>query len=656
MVLIMSMSTQANLLSNGDFNLPASGAAPTGWTTWAWGGGWSNHENLPAVTYNGTYYQVAGAPGNGGGGVYQLVPVTAGASYTLTVDSGADAWWLPTGTMAMVWLRSDLLDPLDPNNIVSQDIRNTVDPAVYGQNYDIPHPWANYSLAATAPAGAFFVKVELAANNATGSVWFENASLTLTNNPYPPYNPDPTNGETGVIVNSTLSWHISDPNGVADPHLVSHKLYMSDGISEPNLAYVDTITGWDGGTLRASYTPVSNLITDGRYFWRVDMVKDDTTEVTGPTWVFYTQPAVPDITAQPTPYTLVDAGDPVTLSVTVNSFSPESYQWYKDGAILTGKTNATLSITSAQIANEGSYYCEIRNDATLPAGTEPAVVSDTAVVGIKRQIAHWSFEAGSMNSSIGGAATVTTVVGDPAIAAGISGDGMAFDADTGAEDMLYTDPNETYFDICNYNMTVGCWIKSTSTVNWAPLVARNGEEDGWQLRQGAAGDEGDDRPVFSTRGLAAVSGGNDGTPALKTAFDGNWHYVVATYDGAKRTLYVDGLVQMVWWVDIDGPHSSEGDDATGTITPSASGVSIAGRYGQDPAGPDTQFSAGIYDEVEIWNYARSAEQIAQTYATLSGQAVCPAPQDYDLNGDCKVNLDDFALLASVWLADTSVQP
>jgi len=59
------------------------------------------------------------------------------------------------------------------------------------------------------------------------------------------------------------------------------------------------------------------LLTDGRYFWRVDKVLSDTTELTGPTWVFYTQPAVPDITVQPAPYTLVNAGDPVTLSVTV---------------------------------------------------------------------------------------------------------------------------------------------------------------------------------------------------------------------------------------------------------------------------------------------------------------------------------------------------
>ncbi len=441
---------------------------------------------------------------------------------------------------------------------------------------------------------------------------------------------------------------------------------MSNGTTDPNLYFVaDVPEGWVGSPARESYTPASNLDLDGRYFWRVDMVKDDATEVTGPTWEFYTQLSIPEVIGQPEPYTLVDAGTDVTLSVAVTSASPEHYQWYKvvDGGADTavGTDSDQLLIVGTQSTDDGSYYCEITNDATLPIGTEPAIVSSTAVVGTKRQIAHWSFEAGETNSSIGGSATATTVVGDPAVAIGISGDGMAFDADTGAEDMLYTDPNATYFDICNYNMTVGCWIISDSNdvPDWSPLVARNGDDDeGWQLRRGNVGAIGDQRVRFTTRGLAAVSGGTEGSPSLDTPFDEQWHYVVATYDGTSRKIYVDGVVQLVWWVADGAPQSAEGDDATGTITPTASGVSIAGRYGQNPAGIDDQFIAGTYDEVEIWNYARSAAEIAQTYATIMNTAVCPvgtAPT-YDLDGDCIVDLNDFAKLASEWLTDTSVQP
>ncbi len=662
--LALGFWAQANLLENGDFNLPGDGSPATGWVNWSWGNGWANTEIAGWGSPGGTYHIAVGASGGGGGGYYQIVPVTPGTEYTLTADSGADAWWLPTGTMAMIWLRDDTQDLLDPNNIVAEDIRNTVDPEVYGGLFDIPHPWESYSLSGTAPEGAFFVKVELAANNATGSVGFDNASLAMTNNPNPPHTPDPEDEEDGIAVNTALSWHVSDPNGVVNPNLVSHKLYMSDGGTDPNVFYVDTVEGWDAGTLRASYPPaptVLDLDLDGRYFWRVDMVMDDATEITGPTWVFYTPLSIPIITADPD-YQLVDADATANFSVAVSSVSLESYQWYKagdpnvalsDGGDISGATTDTLTIAHAETADEGAYYCVVNNEAGVP------IPSAQALLIIKRKLAHWDFESANADSIVPGS-PISTIVGDPVFVTGISGDGMEFDADTGAEDMLYTDPAAAdYFDSSNFNLTVACWIKSTSTVDWAPMVARNGEENGWQLRQGAAGLEGDDRPVFSTRGLAVAD--NDGVPADRTAFDGQWHYVVGTYDGAFKKLYIDGVLSLVYTL-LDGGAGVEisygGQAATGMISASSSNISvaIAGRYGDDPVGIDEQFTAGVYDEVEIYNYALDSATIAQKYATMANTAVCPAPQEYDQNGDCKVNLDDFALIASVWLADSSVQP
>jgi len=171
--LAAGVANAQNLLSNGDFNLPGDGSPATGWTAWAWGGGWSNTEIAGWGSPGGTYHIAAGAAGDGGGGVFQTVAAIPGISYTLSVDSGADAWWLPTGTMSMIWLN-------DLDEILGDATRNTVDPAVYGEDqFDIPHPWESYSLSATAPAGATQVKVEFAANNATGSVGFDNTVLLV---------------------------------------------------------------------------------------------------------------------------------------------------------------------------------------------------------------------------------------------------------------------------------------------------------------------------------------------------------------------------------------------------------------------------------------------------------------------------------------------
>lgn len=165
-----------NLLLNGDFNDPASGAAPTGWNVWSWGGGWANHENNPSVSYDGSYYFVAGAAGGAGGGINQIVAATAGTEYQLTVLSGADAWWQPHGGMTMSFL--------DSSNVqLGLATRQTVDPAVYGYTYDQPHPWESYSLTAIAPVGTAQIKVEFDANWNTGSTWFENAYLTQVPEP-----------------------------------------------------------------------------------------------------------------------------------------------------------------------------------------------------------------------------------------------------------------------------------------------------------------------------------------------------------------------------------------------------------------------------------------------------------------------------------------
>jgi hypothetical protein len=86
-----------NLLLNGDFNSPDSIAAPDSWNVWSYGGanGWANHQ-LDSSSFDGSWYMACGGNDSGGGGVNQTVAdITPGATYTLSVESGAQAWWKP---------------------------------------------------------------------------------------------------------------------------------------------------------------------------------------------------------------------------------------------------------------------------------------------------------------------------------------------------------------------------------------------------------------------------------------------------------------------------------------------------------------------------------------------------------------------------------
>jgi hypothetical protein len=177
--LATGIASAQNLLLNGDFNSPNSTAAPDSWSTWSYGGGWANHQNNtsgPLDGVDGSFYMATGGGGSAGGGVYQTVAGTAGLTYQLTVDSGAQAWWLPYGEMRIFFLDAS-------STQLAEFVKPTVDPAVYGQNYDIAHPWSSYSLTEVAPINTAFIKVEFAEPNGTGTVWFDNASLTVVPEP-----------------------------------------------------------------------------------------------------------------------------------------------------------------------------------------------------------------------------------------------------------------------------------------------------------------------------------------------------------------------------------------------------------------------------------------------------------------------------------------
>jgi hypothetical protein len=167
----------ANLLLNGDFNNPNSVASATNWSTWSYGGGWANHQNNtsgPLDGVDGSYYMACGGAGSAGGGVYQIVPGTAGTDYTLSVDAGAQAWWRPQGEMRLFFLDA-------ASNVLSSTNPVIVDT---GPGYDTGKPWANYSLSMLSPAGTTQVKVEFAMNGIDGgTVWFDNADLEVVPEP-----------------------------------------------------------------------------------------------------------------------------------------------------------------------------------------------------------------------------------------------------------------------------------------------------------------------------------------------------------------------------------------------------------------------------------------------------------------------------------------
>jgi hypothetical protein len=70
----------------------------------------------------------------------------------------------------------------------------------------------------------------------------------------------------------------------------------------------------------------------------------------------------PSIVQQPTPLSLT-AGQTANYTVAASGSAPLSYQWFCNGTLLPGQTNAGFTLTNVQPTNAGQYYAQVSNEA-----------------------------------------------------------------------------------------------------------------------------------------------------------------------------------------------------------------------------------------------------------------------------------------------------
>ena len=473
------------------------------------------------------------------------------------------------------------------------------------------------------------------------------AGFVIEEVPVTSYNRMPINRDKLIPLDQTLRWEV-------DENVTSLDLYVSEdpNFSEASDLRLDSVSSdtlsWDGTGV---------LEFDKEYFWRIDTYDAGSQKTTGYVTSFRTQPATPVIENVVPALVAIPTGNSKTLSV--SAVYQESFQWYKDGISLvdnelySGTTTDTLTIVNMQSDAVGVYTCSASNaagSATTEAGCE---------VVLGELLVYYPFDEVMVDPETKKVTTPEMISGFdmtlqnkgegadiPEITSGIVGDGaLTFDNSNG------NDPNTTNMHAYAQGFDFGNKLKTSITIEfWAAMsdegINSSGDTPFW-ASQSESLDERDPRAMnihlpWGSNIAWNTENGNELTYSIYNSSvplgSSDWHYWVFTKDSnsGEMAIYIDGEIE------------NSKSDAFLPIY-SFKWIAIA----------ELNYFTGSIDDMKIYNYARTADEIAQDYMNVTGaEYVCDNRGSkniaYDFDNNCKVDILDFATFVSTWLNDNRI--
>lgn len=212
------------------------------------------------------------------------------------------------------------------------------------------------------------------------------------------------------------------------------------------------------------------------------------------------------------------------------------------------------------------------------------------------------FSAGALTTDTENAHTLTAI-SDPAETTGVFDGGVAFDGNDAysASDHADFKPTTAF--------SVAAWVKTSTTGAEQTIMQSYAEAGskmaGWLLR------------ISSGNKILFRSGKNSGTSAGTdyqqitggtTVTDGNWHYVVAVWDGTYLRLYIDG--------------ASDANAVSWANAPAYQATNYVRVGCENDTGTNISFLTGSLDDLYIFNgQALSATEIYDLYNGYGGARI-----------------------------------
>lgn len=235
--------------------------------------------------------------------------------------------------------------------------------------------------------------------------------------------------------------------------------------------------------------------------------------------------------------------------------------------------------------------------ATLLLGSVIALVAASPASAADGLAGWWPFDegAGTVARDASGNGNNGTFLGAPQWTQGYFGTALSFDGGTADVEIPSSSSLEPAASV-----SVAAWVKGTAPEGTFKSIIAKGVSGcsaaSYALYTGPSG--GLMFYVSQNRGLTYTRSPD----ANASVWDGSWHFVVGTYDGAKVRLYVDGT------------QVGDGKPLTGAIgygLPDGNRLAI-GHY----QGCDQLNFKGSIDEPMVWTRALSASEIASSYSAL----------------------------------------
>ncbi len=480
------------------------------------------------------------------------------------------------------------------------------------------------------------------------------------------WNPEPADGAAGVSPDATLSWNTGlDPENPeqVNPDITHHYVYFREDPNFLAMTEPTAIIEADGPT--ASFDP-GGMDRDKTYYWRVDEILNDGPAddpnfvIAGAIWQFRTILSAPTINANGHPSnTLVEPGQEAEFELLFLSYSPAHVAWYRyvDGQNdipITDEfgfplnpdkhevesdmvSQARLIVKNADAADEGFYYAIVKNAEQMQ------VQSRQARLAVRRLVAHFPMEVLEDDATpdvVSGyrialkndlLETNLATLGDGVDELG--GSSLLLDNTVSSDPNFYGQYGQIEAGIGDYeDITVAVWVYWHGGSQWQRILDFGNNTDQYMFLTPRSGGD-------TLRFVLKNDGDEQALNAPQLATD-QWVHVAVAVGGNTGRLYVNGELRAT---------------NTGMNINPLDFKPILNYLGKSQW-PDPYFNGRI-DDLKIYNYARTTEQIALDYLAVRGEWICnrelPA-LTYDFNGDCRVDLSDFAIFAEEWLQSNRI--